>query len=133
MPVQSLYVQTLQLLTARPVTMNEASPGGGASASERWVKRILASSVSALALVALPAPISAQTMNMPGMTMPTAIIVGEEDYATPVAMAEELHRGIAGSTLTVLPGARHLTPLEVPAVIADALLALAERAERKAR
>src|SRR4029077_14789256 len=47
-----------------------------------------------------------------GFTMPTAIVVGDEDYATPVAMAEALHRAIDGSTLTVLKGARHLTPLE---------------------
>ena len=46
--------------------------------------------------------------------MPTAVVVGEEDYATPVAMAQTLHNGIAGSTLTVLKGARHLTPLERP-------------------
>eukprot|EP01037_Dinobryon_pediforme_P020820 gene20820-21529_t len=31
--------------------------------------------------------------------VPTRIAVGEEDYATPVAMAEALHAGIAGSTL----------------------------------
>jgi 3-oxoadipate enol-lactonase len=64
---------------------------------------------------------------LPGMTMPTAIVVGEEDYATPVAMAEALQRGIAGSTLTVLSGARHLTPLEVPDQIADELRGLATR------
>jgi 3-oxoadipate enol-lactonase len=62
-----------------------------------------------------------------GLTMPTAIVVGEEDYATPVAMAEELHRGIAGSTLTVLEKARHLTPLEKPDRIADALRQLIAR------
>jgi 3-oxoadipate enol-lactonase len=67
------------------------------------------------------------------MTMPTAILVGEEDYATPVAMAEALHRSIQGSTLTVLPGARHLTPLEVPERIADALLALAARTDGSTR
>ena len=39
---------------------------------------------------------------LPAMTMPTAIVVGEEDYATPVAMAEAMHRSIEGSTLTVL-------------------------------
>jgi 3-oxoadipate enol-lactonase len=64
---------------------------------------------------------------LPGMTMPTAIVVGEEDYATPVAMSEALHRGIKGSTLTVLKGARHLTPLEAPERVADELLALAAR------
>jgi 3-oxoadipate enol-lactonase len=59
-----------------------------------------------------------------GMKMPTAILVGEEDYATPVAMAEDMHCGIAGSTLKVLKGARHLTPLEQPATIAAELARL---------
>lgn len=53
--------------------------------------------------------------------VPTAVVVGDEDYATPPAMAELLHRGIAGSTLTVLEHARHLTPLERPDDIAAAL------------
>jgi 3-oxoadipate enol-lactonase len=50
--------------------------------------------------------------------VPTAVAVGEEDYATPVAMAEALHNIIAGSTLTVLPGGRHITPTEKPQDIA---------------
>ncbi len=69
---------------------------------------------------------------LPGMTMPTAILVGEEDYATPVAMAEAMQRAIAGSTLTVLNGARHLTPLEAPDAVADELRALAQRRHRGA-
>ncbi len=56
--------------------------------------------------------------------VPTAIVVGEEDYATPLAMAEAMHKAIAGSTLTVLKGARHLTPLERPTDIAAALARL---------
>jgi 3-oxoadipate enol-lactonase len=64
---------------------------------------------------------------LPGMTMPTAVVVGDEDYATPVAMAQAMHGSIAGSTLTILSGARHLTPLEAPDRIADELRALAER------
>lgn len=55
------------------------------------------------------------------LSVPTAVLVGEEDYATPVAMAEALHRGIAGSTLTILKNARHLTPLERPDEIAAGL------------
>jgi 3-oxoadipate enol-lactonase len=50
--------------------------------------------------------------------VPAAVVVGEEDYATPVAMAEALHQGIAGSTLTVLPGGRHITPAEKPQDVA---------------
>jgi 3-oxoadipate enol-lactonase len=58
---------------------------------------------------------------LPLMKMPVAIIVGEEDYATPVAMAQALHQGIAHSTLTVLRGARHFTPIEQPNAIAAEL------------
>jgi len=59
---------------------------------------------------------------------PTAIVVGEEDYATPRTMAEVMHKGIAASTLAVLSGARHLTPLERPDQIAAQLEELAQRA-----
>ncbi len=68
---------------------------------------------------------------LPSFTMPAAIVVGDEDYATPVAMSEALQRAIKGSTLTVMKGARHLTPLEVPDRIADELLALAARRTRQ--
>jgi 3-oxoadipate enol-lactonase len=64
---------------------------------------------------------------LPGFRMPASIIVGEEDYATPVSAAQALHKAIAGSTLTVLPKARHLTPIECPDQIASELLALTER------
>ena len=53
--------------------------------------------------------------------VPTAVVVGEEDYATPVGMAQALHDGIHGSTLAVLRNARHLTPLEKPDEIAAEL------------
>ncbi|UCF95062.1 MAG: alpha/beta fold hydrolase [Desulfobacterales bacterium] len=66
------------------------------------------------------------TAALPLMKMPTAIVVGEEDYATPISMAETLHRGIAGSTLTVLEKARHLTVLEKPERIAGELQKLIE-------
>ncbi|MCW5774256.1 MAG: alpha/beta fold hydrolase [Rhodospirillaceae bacterium] len=59
-----------------------------------------------------------------GIRVPTAIVVGREDYATPVAMAEALHAGIAGSTLTVIEDGRHLTPLERPDLVAAALARL---------
>ncbi len=46
--------------------------------------------------------------------VPARIIVGDEDYATPVPMAQTMHAGIAGSTLRIVKGARHLSPLEIP-------------------
>jgi 3-oxoadipate enol-lactonase len=58
--------------------------------------------------------------------MPCAILVGSEDYATPVEMARVLEAGIAGSSLEVIQNARHLTPLEVPEAIARKIIELIE-------
>jgi 3-oxoadipate enol-lactonase len=45
---------------------------------------------------------------------PTLILVGDEDTVTPPSIAEAMQRAIAGSELTVLPGAGHLSNLENP-------------------
>jgi 3-oxoadipate enol-lactonase len=64
---------------------------------------------------------------LPAFRMPVAVVVGKEDYATPIAAARELHEAISGSTLTILKG-RHLTPIECPDQIAGILGTLIERA-----
>ena len=48
---------------------------------------------------------------------PTLVVVGEEDYATPPSMGEDLQRRIAGSELVVLPGVRHLSAWEAPETV----------------
>lgn len=58
---------------------------------------------------------------LPGMKMPVRIAVGEEDYATPVPMSQALHDALADSSMNVIKNGRHLTPLEVPEVIAGEL------------
>ncbi len=58
---------------------------------------------------------------LPSIKAPVAVVVGREDYATPVAMAESLHRAIAQSTLTVIGHGRHITPVECPHEIAREL------------
>jgi 3-oxoadipate enol-lactonase len=60
--------------------------------------------------------------------MPVSVIVGEEDYAAPVAMSEQIQKAVPGATLSVLPNVRHLTPIECPAVIAEKILELVARA-----
>jgi len=64
----------------------------------------------------------------PATRVPTSVIVGEGDYATPVAMSEQIQGAIHNATLSVLPNVRHLTPIECPALIAEKILALVERA-----
>jgi 3-oxoadipate enol-lactonase len=61
------------------------------------------------------------------MRMPMSVVVGEEDYATPVAMSEQIHKAVPHSTLSVLPNVRHLTPIECPDLIAEKILALVKQ------
>jgi 3-oxoadipate enol-lactonase len=62
-----------------------------------------------------------QRAALPNFAFPTRIVVGEEDYATPTAMAEAMASAIPDAELTVLKAARHFTPLEVPDKIAEVL------------
>lgn len=58
--------------------------------------------------------------------VPTRVIVGEDDYATPVVAAEYLAAHIAGARLEILPNARHLTLVECPHEIAAAIVEVTE-------
>ena len=64
---------------------------------------------------------------LPKFRMPVSVIVGEEDYATPVAMSRSLHESIPNSKLAVIPSARHLTPVQCPREIAGLLTDLIRR------
>ena len=46
--------------------------------------------------------------------VPTLIVCGTEDVPTPPALSDELHKMIAGSQLSMIPSAGHLTNLEQP-------------------
>jgi 3-oxoadipate enol-lactonase len=67
---------------------------------------------------------------LPDIRVPAWVVVGEEDYAAPVAMSQAMHEGVAGSRLEVIEGARHLTPLEVPDRIAAGLARLCSETQQ---
>jgi pimeloyl-ACP methyl ester carboxylesterase len=52
---------------------------------------------------------------------PTLIVVGAQDNLTPVKVAEEMHAGIEGSRLVVIPDCGHLSTLERPEAVNTAL------------
>lgn len=62
------------------------------------------------------------TDKLPAIRLPTLVVVGERDPATPVAASEVIHKGIAGSELVVLPGVSHMLSSEDPAAFHAALL-----------
>jgi pimeloyl-ACP methyl ester carboxylesterase len=57
-----------------------------------------------------------------GLRLPTLVLVGERDEATPLTSAEALRDAIPGARLQVLPGAAHIATLERPEAVTAALL-----------
>lgn len=55
------------------------------------------------------------------ITLPTLIIVGEEDVATVPAKSEKMHAAISGSKLVYIPKAGHSSPIENPEQVTAAI------------
>lgn len=56
------------------------------------------------------------------ITVPTLVIVGDQDVPTPPGAARSLAEGIPGARLTVVPGAGHMTAVEDPDSVAAAIV-----------
>jgi len=54
------------------------------------------------------------TPELAGITVPTLVVVGEEDALSPPEVARAMQEGIADARLAVLPRAGHLSNLEAP-------------------
>jgi 3-oxoadipate enol-lactonase len=54
---------------------------------------------------------------LPSITAPTLVMVGEQDYATPPAMARQLAESIPDSSLLELPALRHMSLIEQPDLV----------------
>lgn len=50
---------------------------------------------------------------------PALVLVGSQDYATPISMAQEMAAIMPNSELKVLDGLKHFTPIEAPETIAQ--------------
>lgn len=61
------------------------------------------------------------TPTLDTITVPTLVIVGDEDTVTPPSDALVMASGIRGARLVTIPGAGHLAPLEQPAIVNAAI------------
>ncbi len=61
------------------------------------------------------------TASSSALNVPTLILVGDQDLATPLASAEAMHTAIAGSTLVILKNAAHIPTIEVPHAVTQAI------------
>jgi len=53
--------------------------------------------------------------------IPVLVVAGDDDQIAPAEGMEEMARAIPGAQFTVIPGAGHLSPLEHPQAVNDAL------------
>jgi pimeloyl-ACP methyl ester carboxylesterase len=60
---------------------------------------------------------------LPSIRCPTLVLVGAEDELTPPFLAEEIAHGIPGARLVVVPDCGHLSTLERPEAVNEALAA----------
>jgi 3-oxoadipate enol-lactonase len=60
--------------------------------------------------------------DLPAATVPTLVIAGADDPATPPSFAEEIADGIPWARLEVLPDAAHLAGVEQPALVTKLLV-----------
>jgi len=54
--------------------------------------------------------------------MPTLVIVGDEDASLPVAYSREIAAAIPGASLVIVPEAGHLSALEQPEAVTEAMM-----------
>jgi pimeloyl-ACP methyl ester carboxylesterase len=86
---------------------------------EVMLRRAPASGVTAAAQALMDRIDSTPTLER--ITVPTLVLVGDEDTLTPVSDALAMSAAIPGSRLVTIPGAGHLAPLEQPAVVNAAI------------
>ncbi len=59
---------------------------------------------------------------LPNIRVPTLVMCGSDDTATPVARSEVIARGIPGSRLVVIQGAGHMSAIEQPTRVNEHLV-----------
>jgi pimeloyl-ACP methyl ester carboxylesterase len=67
------------------------------------------------------------TGTLAGVTVPTLVVVGEDDALAPVDVARDMQERVPEAALAVLPRAGHLSNLEAPAEFNAALAGLLAR------
>jgi len=80
-----------------------------------------------LAHLAAQRPGDTATLDLGAVRAPAAVMHGARDPFVPVAVAHRLHRALGGSTLDILPGARHFAPIDAPDRVAAVLEGLLKR------
>jgi pimeloyl-ACP methyl ester carboxylesterase len=60
--------------------------------------------------------------SLSAIACPTLVLVGEQDRGTPVELSQEIAAAIPGSRLVIIPACGHLSTIERPAAVSEALV-----------
>ena len=108
----------VEAVVARWVTA-PALQGAAAHGLRAMLRRTDAEGYAAAAEAIAAADLTAATR---GLAVPTLVLVGDQDAATPVASAEALRDAIPGAVLEVLADAAHIPTVERPEAVTAALV-----------
>ncbi|HEV8672213.1 MAG TPA: alpha/beta fold hydrolase [Candidatus Limnocylindria bacterium] len=116
---------TVALLKTPPQWLREDSPHW-----DELLKMVRGQTAEALAQGSIAMAHRADSRpDLPTIDVPTAVVVGDEDTITPLDMARTMSDAIPGATLSVIPGAGHLSNLEAPSAFETAVRAWLRRTE----
>ena len=73
-----------------------------------------------------------RTQVLESVAVPAAVIVGEQDSVTPPAESKAMASVLPDATMTVVPGAGHLSPIEQPVAVNAALRRLLTKVDNSA-
>lgn len=114
------YLEVLDLLFPLLVHRNRHQDEG-----LKAIVRIMATETGAEVFIRQQTALKARPDARPllsGIRCPTLVLVGEGDELTPPKVAEEIAEGIPGARLAVVPDCGHLSTLEKPDAVNEALV-----------
>jgi pimeloyl-ACP methyl ester carboxylesterase len=100
-------------------------PDGHGDVALREVVRAMAEETGADAFLRQQQAIMARPDSRPGLAAiacPTLMLVGEQDGGTPPELAREIASAIAGTRLVIVPDCGHLSTIEQPQAVTQALV-----------
>ena len=103
-------------------------PSRHGDTAARELVRLMADETGPEAFIRQQQAIMGRPDSRPGLAAvgcPTLVLVGDADQLTPPAWSEEMAAGIPGARLVVVAGAGHLSPLDQPERVTEALVAWA--------
>lgn len=112
----------MQVLMPYVVRQMFSPDGRDSPEADRWTERILTMDPAAVERASMAVFDRGSVVDrLPEIEIPSLVLVGEEDRATPRPHAETIADGLPDARLVEIPEAGHLSPIERPDAVTDAL------------